>query len=307
MLSNSKKIIIILIFLISLISISCEKVIPFDGEVASKKIVINSIFQSDSTFKVHVSNSKSIIDSSSFENIENAIVNIKHNNGSFVENLPHLNNGFYVGQTYPVQNQTYILEVSHPNFENVNALESLPFPITINSIDTVSLTDPINGDRYEITVNFKDPKNIPNYYLIETYVIFESLLVKNQDTLENDLDTAKQEMLLTDEVFQNNGSPWKEQGLFNDLLFDGNNKNLKVEIPNNDFLEIGDDYTWSYKTKGIRFYLHNISSSYYYYLISLQTFRQASGNPFAQPVQVFSNVNNGFGVFAGSQVNFFDL
>ena len=75
---------------VSLIYISCEKVIPFEGDVNIPKLVINSIFQSDSTFKVHVSSSRSVIDTASFQNIEDAIVTIKDDNGSTIEILNYV-------------------------------------------------------------------------------------------------------------------------------------------------------------------------------------------------------------------------
>jgi hypothetical protein len=156
-------------------------------------------------------------------------------------------------------------------------------------------------------MNFNDPESSQNYYLIETYSVNEYLVIKNSDTTDYELDTTKQYMILTDEVFQNGGSPWREQGLFNDLLFNGQNKSLEIEIPN--YNETGNEigYQWSYKTLSLRLYLHNISKSYYYYRTSLELYQSASGNPFAQPVQVYSNIENGFGVFAGSQINIFDL
>jgi hypothetical protein len=143
--------------------------------------------------------------------------------------------------------------------------------------------------------------------LLETYSVNEYLLIKDLDTIEYALDTTKQYMVLTDEVFQNGGSPWREQGLFNDLLFNGQNKTLELEIPYENWSGSEDGYDWSYQTLTLRLYLHNISISYYYYRTSLELFQNASGNPFAQPVQVFSNVENGFGIFAGSQISFFDL
>ena len=292
---------------ISLAYISCEKVIPFDGDVNTPKLVINSIFQSDSSFKVHVSSSRSVIDTASFKNIDDAIVTIKDRNENIIETLNHVENGFYKGQTFPKENQTYILEVNHPNHANITASDSLPSPITINSVDTSTMVDPINGNRLQISMNFDDPENTQNYYLIETYSVNEYLVIKNSDTTEYELDTTKQFMVLTDEVFQNGGSPWREQGLFNDLLFNGQNKTLELEIPNDSWSGSEDGYDWSYQTLTLRLYLHNITLSYYYYRTSLELFQNASGNPFAQPVQVFSNVENGFGVFAGSQISFFDL
>jgi len=287
--------------------ISCEKVIPFEGDVNIPKLVINSIFESDSTFKVHVSSSRSVIDTSSFQNIGDALVTIKDDNGNIIENLNHVDNGFYIGQTFPQKNQTYTLQITHSNFANITSSDSLPSPITINSIDTSTIVDPINGDRLQITLDFDDPESSQNYYLIETYSVNEYLVIKNSDTTEYELDTTKQYMILTDEVFQNGGSPWREQGLFNDILFNGQNKALELEIPYDNYSGIESGYEWSYKILGVRVYLHNISKSYYYYRTSLELYQSASGNPFAQPVQVYSNIENGFGVFAGSQINYFDL
>lgn len=292
---------------VSLIYISCEKVIPFEGDVNTPKLVINSVFESDSTFKVHVSSSRSVIDTSSFENIDDAVVTIKDGNGNVIEVLNHVVNGFYKGQVLPEENTTYILEVNHPNYAKITASDSLPSPIIINSVDTSTILDPINGNRLRISMNFDDPENNQNYYLLETYSVNEYLIVENLDTIEYELDTTKQFMVLTDEVFQNGGSPWRDQGLFNDLLFNGQNKTLEIEIPNENWSGSEDGYDWSYKTLTLRLYLHNITISYYYYRTSLELFQNASGNPFAQPVQVYSNIENGFGVFAGSQISFFDL
>ena len=292
---------------VSLIYISCEKVIPFEGDVNTPKLVINSVFESDSTFKVHVSSSRSVIDTSSFENIDDAVVTIKDGNGNVIEVLNHVVNGFYKGQVLPEENTTYILEVNHPNYANITASDSLPSPIIINSVDTSTILDPINGNRLRISMNFDDPENNQNYYLLETYSVNEYLIVENLDTIEYELDTTKQFMVLTDEVFQNGGSPWRDQGLFNDLLFNGQNKTLEIEIPNENWSGSEDGYDWSYKTLTLRLYLHNITISYYYYRTSLELFQNTSGNPFAQPVQVYSNIENGFGVFAGSQISFFDL
>ena len=270
-------------------------------------MVINSIFQSDSTFKVHVSSSRSVLDTDSFQNITDAVVNIKDGNGNIIETLNHQENGFYVGQTFPQENQTYTLQVTHPNYVNITSMDSLPLSIVINSVDTSTIVDPINGDRLQITMNFEDPESSQNFYLIETYSINEYLVIKNSDTSEYELDTAKQYMVLTDEVFQNGGSPWREQGLFNDLLFNGQKKALELEIPYENLSGNEAGYNWSYKTLGVRVYLHNISRSYYYFRTSLELYQSASGNPFAQPVQVYSNIENGFGVFAGSQISYFDL
>ena len=93
----------------------------------------------------------------------------------------------------------------------------------------------------------------------------------------------------------------------NDILFNGQTKSLEISLPNEDNYWNEAGYIWSYRNIGLRFYLHNISQDYYYYRRSLELYNQSSDNPFAQPVQVYSNIENGFGIFAGAQVNYFDI
>tara|TARA_Y100000385_G_scaffold243928_1_gene261692 strand:+ start:1042 stop:1959 length:918 start_codon:yes stop_codon:yes gene_type:complete len=299
------------IIIISLIYVSCEKIIPFEGDITIPKLVINSIFESDSSFKVHVSSSRSVIDTASFKNINDAVVSIKNENGNIIETLSHSQNGFYVGQKKPVENQIYNLEVDHLNYTNISASDSLPIPISINYLDTITVIEPNNENRLQINLNFTDPANSQNFYLVETYVVRASLLITiNQDTLEYELDTIRQRMILSDVVFQNNGFKSRdEQGLFTDLLFNGQDKNLEIKIPplKKDYVFEENGKFYSEKTLSLALYLHNISKSYYYYRTSLELYVDASRNPFSQPVQVFSNINNGFGIFAGAQISYFAL
>ena len=291
-------------FILSIIS--CEKVIPFDDNEISPKMAINGIFQSDTTWKIHVSSSKSVIDSASFKNITNASVFILDGNENIIEELIHDTNGFYLGSTSPQENLNYHLFVEHPTHGTVRSQNGIPSLINMLGIDTT--TSYSNGEKYlDLSINFEDPGNISNYYLVETYMIGEGLEIENGDTLYFEIDTNKAFMLLNDEVFQNGGSPWQDEGLFNDILFNGQTKSLEVSLPNEDYFWNEAGYIWSYRKIGLRFYLHNISQDYYYYRRSLELYNQANGNPFAQPVQVYSNIENGFGIFAGAQVNYFDI
>jgi len=45
--------------------------------------------------------------------------------------------------------------------------------------------------------------------------------------------------------------------------------------------------------------LVNTSEEYFNYLKSFNMYQRTINNPFATPVQVYSNVNNGMGIFAG--------
>lgn len=299
---------ILILFSIFITFISCEKVIPFDENETKSKLVINGIFQSDSIFKIHVSNSKSIISDSAIQNIDNATVLIEDIDGNTIDELIYSSNGFYIGQTYPNENQNYRLRVNCPGYNEITSNDGLPGLISINNIDTNTIiSNSDEGDYLELTVSFNDPVESQNFYLVETYAIGPWGFLDDGDTIWDEYDTIQVEMNLTDEAFINDENLKEGQGLFNDLLFNGETKLLKVEIPKGlDFYD--EDYKeYFFKTETLIFYIHNISKSYYYFRTSLELYNQRSGNPFAQPVQVYSNINNGFGIFAGAQVSSYNL
>ena len=79
--------------------------------------------------------------------------------------------------------------------------------------------------------------------------------------------------------------------LFNDLLFDGETATFKINLNELSY--------YSYLVMN----LYSCSEEYYLYNKSYQTAIETTGDPFAQPVQVFSNINNGHGIFGGFQLS----
>ena len=82
-----------------------------------------------------------------------------------------------------------------------------------------------------------------------------------------------------------------DDALFSDILFNGETKQIEFTI----FLgkiDEGEDVLSSLKVE-----LRNVSESYYYYYRSVDLHQMNEGNPFAEPVQVYSNVENGLGIF----------
>ncbi|MDG2343463.1 MAG: DUF4249 family protein, partial [Flavobacteriales bacterium] len=114
---------------------SCEKVIPFSSEITQPKIVINSLFESDKTWNVHLSSSLSSIDTSNLSNIENASVSIFDDKNQIIEALHYDSLGFYNGTTNPEPGQKYSIEVSAMNFNTANAEDRIPLETTISKID----------------------------------------------------------------------------------------------------------------------------------------------------------------------------
>ena len=124
--------IIVLVFTIS----SCEKIIPFTGEITQPKLVVNSLFENQNRWSVHISQSLSVLDTSSLSNIENATVRIMDDQNNVVEILTHDFGGHYTGITFPQIGENYRVEAEASGFTSVYSENNLPTPISIISVDT---------------------------------------------------------------------------------------------------------------------------------------------------------------------------
>lgn len=274
------------IFYIAVILIgfsSCEKYIDFDEEIKQPKLVVNGIINPDSTFDIHISRSLSVIDGAELSVVENATVNILDGNGSLYESLVYDSNGHYLGTSMPQHNQTYSIEVTAPDFDPVSASTNIPDLIDLNTVDTMGVQD-VNGFKeLELTITFQDIPNEENYYMLEVYAAD----IINGQIFLNPM------ILRSDDVTLGLGQDgYSDQVFFSDELFDGTQKTLIIYVEDTRYY---DDY--------IEIRLTSITQDLERYYRTLNAYNDTYGNPFAQPVQVFSNVDGGFGIFAGYEVS----
>jgi hypothetical protein len=272
----------------------CRKEIPFTAEVTTSKLVVNSLFASDSLWSVEVSKSLSVIDQGTLDNIENATVVISTGSGTPVETLTHISAGKYVGTQMPQVGETYRVDVSAPNYASVYGEDAVPEIVNAYALDTVTKT--ISGEDHLVAqLTFDDPAGVKNYYRFSIEIGYweywsgsfglDSMYFEEQVWIQ-----------LNDPSFEGGGSnSWSDAGIMSDLLFDGQTKT--VELPITEwFLSLED-----IRIEHIDVYFSNVSQTTHYFNRSYQLYQETQGNPFAQPVQVYSNITNGFGVFGGSQ------
>lgn len=286
--------------LLALIFFSCEKVISIEDGISQSKLVVNSVFLNDSFCRLHLSSSLNIYNTNTFKNILDATVFIKDSNGNNIEHLLHVSNGFYVGNQPLATGKSYHLQVEDSNFNSVFASSSIPNSISNISIDTNSYTQ--NGkERIKVRLTFEDERHVNNYYKlavkvgktrIDSNVVNGSLIVdttkehswlkiyKDHTILESTI--TNKETIFNDNTF--NGSSFTIDFSIKDIIKKINN----TDNTNLDFVEL---------------YFYNINSSLYSYHKTVKNYSDNNGNPFIQPVQVFSNITNGFGLFSGANLN----
>ena len=173
---------------------------------------------------------------------------------------------------------TYRLQVSAPNFETVEATQKLPTPVAIDTViyrPNVRLTDPSDPLNYftqdEFGIEFKDPAGEKNYYTAEGFVeVKNGTYTYSQYLNLHSFDPISSNNFLQDASFDGKKAIWREHTY--PQHFQSNNK--------------------------ITIYLTALSAAKYTYQQSLSLFYNAQDNPFAEPVVLYTNIKNGYGLFA---------
>jgi Domain of unknown function (DUF4249) len=301
---------------IGLLFFSCYSTTEVDLPNENPFIVVNAVnFQPDSTWLIELSKSESYSKNNDFQFINNALVFIKDENGTEIQ-LEQTNiNGriFYTSAQKPEAGKQYQLNTFVPGFPEISAISSIPPPIQIESIviDSTLLREAYDyyskngnygtyeGERINCQIIFSDPHNTRNYYQAnlyreteDSYTDLNGNVVKNFSFFEYyfrlDKDGGIDAMFTDDEKF-------------NGLLY-----SWSAYLPIEAFYDFKVSSNTDYKLK-LHFTLRHLSEEYYQYKKSLELQEIRDSDPFAQPVIVHNNIENGVGFFAGFSQSVFTV
>jgi len=243
------------------------------------EMVMSSFYTSDDdSIRVIVSNSIGVLDNDTLiKAVEGAVVNL-YEDGNLLFTIPEVLPGIYVTYlTSPlVFGKEYRLEATANGFEPVSATQIMPYPVTVQN----HVYEPEGGislDGYiqdKISFDFQDKAGEENYYQIVIKHLPDTLGFSDYGVYTWSLDPVMEE-------------GWQAP-IFNDVTFDGDLYNLVI---------ISDPlyYDPSYK---VAIDLRVLTKAKYFLSKSILASFNADGNPFAEPVIVHSNVENGKGVFS---------
>lgn len=247
---------------------ACEKDADVELPAVESKLVISSFISPEDTIvKVGVTISQPLYNNSNsnqYSAISNATVQIT--NGTTVQTLAYNadENYYFVSTTiFPITvGTTYNLTVSTPDGKNANASTSIPAQNSTLTYTAEAVNNQSNGDSYAFRTEWNDTPGTEDYYRIVYY-----------DKSVYDIDTTYWQ------AFSNN---------FSDKDKDGTTMKEQFEI-------------YAYSGTGFsNGELHLIHASKEYYLYHKKLTEAAfSGGPFSEPVQMYSNINGGYGAFAG--------
>ena len=302
--------IIILLFALALSISSCKMKTKVDIDIpdTERHIVVNGLLTKDSLIKVRISKSQGIFDDKKIEYLTSAKVKL-YKNDVFIEEMQHTDTGFFKSTLYPEIDADYKINVEYDKLKTVNAKTHLSEPNNIIKVDTsmqVSSAyyyneetgyyeDDENGKSYDVKfkIKIKDKSSDDFYFLAIS-------------TLTPEYDHEPPYSFIgyneVNEVFNTEDLVIKKRGqyftlngnygvVFNDEMF--KNKEYTFNLSSS-FYKNNDDNKETY----IIVKLMTISQDIFRYVISHNINEEVGDDPFAQPVQVYSNVENGLGLFS---------
>lgn len=287
-----------LVFALSFLALtltSCVKILNDDLASKPSKLVLNAAISPDSALTVNLSHTFNIFEDESNKNlpfVDSAQIGL-FENGNYLFDLENLGYGYYIKKDfYPVIGEEYSFKASHKNFEKIESKTAIPQKVAIVSFDTLSIEieDEYTGHetQYIGKLKYNDPAGISNQYQLSCRIWY-----KDQHGDEVWYDQAiwvpESETMLFDNAY---GSL-----LWSDKYSDGKEVELRFVF----------HYSYYYKQRKLQendyvrftFFFQSINHDYYTYLKSLNLYYETGGseNPFSEPVVIFSNIENGYGIF----------
>ena len=302
-----KHILIISIAILFIFS-SCEKKLDIDLPDSEKKIVVNGIVNPDSLMKVRISKSMNVLDNGKIQYLSDATVKL-FKDDTLLEELTNLDSGYFQSSVVPKINSDYKLTVDYSDLTSVSASIKLQNPVQIMEIDTVSEMQFYNygngfiGTLYVMHFNIKisDNANLTNFYFLSISALTplyeydfnsgEYILVGYEN---NSIGLSSQDPVLSNSEHFILDS--KSGIVFSDEMFNGTEYTLNVESYIQKYREFEEQ-----DELGAMYYIEllTVTQDVYNYITSYNLNQYTQYDPFAQPVQILSNVNNGLGLFSG--------
>ncbi len=316
-----------LIFLCSILIFSCqEQVVELGIPGHTPFLVVNGILDTDSIISLHVSNSVGAFQQGEVNSISDANVFLYQNNEPLGEMNIDFNNVdtlyimeqsgywwdveqsepiyYYKFNTLPQVGVTYSIEVNHPNFESVSAETTVPEEIELTQLEILDNSDLSEVYTSTLNLSFFDDPNVNNYYRIRLFV-HTSGSHFNEDGEEENIRKEYPLVLYSNDPSFSQGIPWDgysfsgRRVFFSDDLFDGAQKEISFDF------EYKID---SEMTDSIFLQLTSFSEEAFNYYNSME----ANDNRFfsdiaTEPVPIFTNIENGAGVFASGKSIYFQV
>jgi len=275
---------------LTLVFWSCERIIPFTAEDDQPLITLYSSLEPDAPVEAFVSRSVGILDQGEPILLEDATVWAEDGNGQVLDTLAFMGFGQYRSPNLTgVAGQTYVIWATHASLPAVSGSAKIPAIPGEGAVDSLDAFDggtggPGMGGKPYVEYSFEIiDDGEPGYYQIEGYERLRGTFTIPEYPLTIETD---------DPLVNGSGfgqDKWIQRIDISNEFFLGSTHSLTLRV-----------YQWDQQGMEILFKLKKVDEATFFYQKSLDQYQNANGNPFTQPVSVYSNVLDGLGVVSGT-------
>lgn len=296
-----------LIYLLLVITGGCELVINVEQPPFQPSIVLGSFIGPDTTIMVNLSEDRYVLERpDEFDPITGATVQLFEGDrlvGVMEEITSNQDSQFpiHFGGQYgldfrPSPGVEYRLEVEKEGFVSVQATEQLP--AYSPRFEVLNINHGQFSDT-EIEIKIFDEAG-RDYYEVLAYLSVNTFTGHYDEvTQEWQVDSIWRSTNILSMYTENIAVEDHNSSIFSDRLFDGRSYELDMETYFNVWVNPDVDVD---PDPVLTIEVRRVSEAYFNYINSSALQWWVDGDPFAEPVQAFSNVENGRGVF-GSYVS----
>lgn len=278
---------------------SCEKEITVKVPAYTPKLVINSNTEVGDSFEVTIGKSVEILKYKANKDLSVIDATVLLYKGSVVADTMKYNmeKGAYTSGIVARDGDVYNIKVNAPNMPEATSVTYVPSFVPIADMQRIKKTrlDAEGQQQDELRVKFSDPASKGDYYILSIYSSYDSANANAYDYSSSCVYTidASVESVYDESIDQNtclDGSAI----FIRDALFNGTTKEFRLFV-NSASME-------PYEVNGKMVYpkvvLRHVTEDYFKFQKTYRFALSNAGNPFAEPTNVYTNVNNGYGVFS---------
>lgn len=294
---------LIVTFLI--LSTGCETIVRVDLPPHESQLVTNGFFTPDSLWQVRLSNTVSFTDLAKPSAVNDAVVEIWTNNQKLTT-LEPIGDGRYLSTSKPpASSDQYSIRIQADGFKAVEGVGTMPPEMAqANLTHQLDDTDAENRIEIKFKLTLQDPSDRTNYYSL---MVLQQLVANfNGEILTypfHQTTFKTNDPVLRDGDFFDTEPIYLDQATFDDNLINGRSYELDFAL---DLFQQNTTEISSYKHT-FNVVLLEMSEDMFTFRQTAERQREAENDPFSEPVQVYSNMSNGFGIFAGYRAQVFPV
>lgn len=282
-------------------AVGCETVVDVDAPPHESKLVATGIFTPDSVWSVTLHRSLSLNEPGSVHEhvVGGATVTIQEQGDDTPISLVHFDEGVYrpIADLRPTAGKRYRLHAEASGLPTINAETTTPADVDVSFVSVEQREDVFFGTNrveYQIRIRLVDPPGKSFYEL--------GLVEVEEDISEGEEVMQERYFQSADPSLHGYYDEAADPNPVYDLSSDGGEVAYYGAIMT-DRLFDGKTYEFSISTEWFRtphgalyFSVSTFGPDYFDYQY---TVRVGDPSPFVQPVQLYSNIEGGYGIFAG--------